>query len=272
MIKEFVTTNCVSELMKLAKESNSMIFAQKKAPSAKDIGKRAQNMWTKLSPVLNQLSAACNEGMLSEQLCGFLGTLIQNDSVIPNGFLTEYEIWRLDYSFYGTAKNFTADRYKMIYAFQFLIRYFIPEIILKPWVYETKLKEKNANLRNMLNVSSVIYHILMDMFDNLPKYKLKDNEDISMLPVATNLNITAFAPGTKVKLDVEPDGSVRDIQGLYSKSQLADFFSTQTQIVSEIRNSLEKILDNIHSTIDKFRTRKHFVVEGFGKYIYPKYN
>jgi len=114
-------------------------------------------------------------------------SLIEKSAVIPDFYLTDFELRRLEFTYGGTLRNTNELRGKLLIGGYTLIRILLQEIIMRPWQVLPGVKMEKVNQRNLLNVGSIFYHALMDIF-KIKVLLLKENQ--SYIPLEDRVKPT----------------------------------------------------------------------------------
>jgi len=137
----FIKIHCIELLNKIYKEKKSMIVASNeektlfgwKKLNSDDIAKRASLMNVRIRPLLDGLSNAISRDGLPVPVKDFLRTISAENSIIPQNYLFQYELSRLEFNRLGGLRNMNETRSKMIIAMFFLIRLLIYSFLSHPW-------------------------------------------------------------------------------------------------------------------------------------------
>mmetsp|Transcript_29161 Transcript_29161/g.26570 ORF Transcript_29161/g.26570 Transcript_29161/m.26570 type:complete len:185 (+) Transcript_29161:1588-2142(+) len=146
---DFILDNCEKPLLALYNETISLvvvqgldkgIFGGSKKLSTKDIGKRGAIMVKKLINVMTALIDATNGEKLPAEFLRFLASISGNLCIPPQDYFTEFELYRLRFTYYATLKDVSPMMIKMICGLFILLRVLILKFLCQPWDIITGLE------------------------------------------------------------------------------------------------------------------------------------
>mmetsp|Transcript_34581 Transcript_34581/g.31252 ORF Transcript_34581/g.31252 Transcript_34581/m.31252 type:complete len:162 (+) Transcript_34581:803-1288(+) len=154
----------------------------------------------------------------------------------------------------------------MILGFRIFLRYFLLEMVMKPWNYISGLTYEETNIKNMLNIGSIFYHLFLDIHNKMPIFK----KDGGRKPAPIKVKYTALPVNAdiRVSVDVEPQGNSQSelIPGFYTKEQLSDFFENFPDVAKDYQQKIKEWIDKIYQNIKVHQDHQFFVKEAFRKY------
>jgi len=188
-----------------------------------------------------------NMSSLSKPVIRFLSTLSENGSVLPSNYFSEFELNRLEFGSLGTLRKMDPEKSKLIIGGITLVRVLIHMIIMQPW-NTFNMSHDKFNIEKLLNIGSVLYNVVMELFKvTTPLIENSQKSvpfTIKVSPKKKTLNVFAessIEKGFVIRKDLSRDGEI--LAGLYSKQQLACFFSERKRIVQELKEMMQECLD-----------------------------
>ena len=76
-----------------------------------------------------------------------LVSLIEKSAIVPDFYLTDFELRRLEFTYGGTLRNTNEMRGKLLIGGYVLIRILLQEVIMRPWQLLPGVKMDKVNLR-----------------------------------------------------------------------------------------------------------------------------
>lgn len=234
-------------------ESGKKGFFGSKKLSQKDMEGRVQNIiMPKLRALLNAIITKVTSDSFPESLACFIASISENQCTPPDRFLFDFEIKRLNFSYFGTLKNMAELHSKMIIGMFLLIRVFIFQFLVSPWNQlcntDLKLPKDDLTKKNLKTIASILYHIVMDIFRGKVPVVANNQRflptEMKIRPRPQNLKIDGMEEGTKIS-----DEDV--LEGLYSKKELGAFFSLRFHDVNQLKGLFEEFLNRVYKLTHK---------------------
>jgi len=246
---EFAAIGIEKEIRSFVTDKNSMVLVQSFTPKPAELDKRCKTISEHLILILDHLSLKMDSGKLPPSFFEFLAALSEDDAVLPDNFLSGFEIPRLAFNMFGNLKNMEEWRSKMILACFLLIKGVLYFLMLRPWTVIPSVLEKQVNFRNILNAGSVLYHITLDaLSEYVPESKNFRSQEVPF--EAAPPTFSAFEANKLQKLDVLPEANENDpsevISGFYSRGKLSEFLDERPKMVKEVRASVLDFLDVLY--------------------------
>lgn len=225
-------------------------FFGSKSLSQKEIENRVQNLiMPKLRALLNALINQITPETFPRSLSNFIASISENQCTPPDRFLFDFEIRRLGFTHFGTLKNMTELHSKMIIGMFLLVRVLIYQFLVSPWkelkdVMIGASKDDPITKNNLKNIASIFYHVVMDLFRG--KVPVINNNQVFL---TAELKIRPKIERLKTEENAEENIKSQDedvIQGLYTKKELASFFSEHPQDVNQLKGLVEELLKSVY--------------------------
>ena len=117
----------------------------------------------RIKGILTDLTASTNVDQMPIPLIIFINNLCQSKSYVPNNFLTNYQLNRIDTDNYGAIISLDALQLKMISSI-----YIFAKVLLTNILLQVKHKDKSSEQRinevveeNFKVIASILYYIFM---------------------------------------------------------------------------------------------------------------
>jgi len=143
----------------------------------------------------------------------------------------------------------------MILACYILLKAVLYFIIMRPWSLLNPLLEGKCNLGNLMNVGSVMYHLVLDLLDELVLIA----EPSKFKPIFKQgpSQFYAFDAGKERLLEVLPDprttGKNEVINGFYSRDQVREFLDQRPLLANRVKGSIMDFMEIIYGMSHKVR-------------------
>jgi len=252
---QFALTNLKEPLLKMAKEKKPLYIVGSKA-SLNDINDRCMKIHDYIVSTLEGLLLGLNAEKLPQIFYLSLVSLIEKSARIPDFYLTDFELRRLEFTYGGTLRNTNEMRAKLLIGGYVLIRILLQEIIMRPWQLLPGVKMDKVNQRNLVNVGSIFYHALMDIF-KVKVLLLKENQ--SYIPVEDRVKPTKkMAQATDRPVDDGLNDEVLKYQepstneiilGFYSRPMLEGIIKDRFVLYQDIKDCMEDVLEFIYKKV-----------------------
>jgi len=197
------------------------------------------------------MKQAVTTKLLDDDIIGCLASVSGEGSCIPSGFISEFEIQRLEFNKYGRLKRVIPIKNQMLIASLMLLRILIYKILLRAWEH-CKVKPTELIKTNMICLCSVIYAIVMEYLRNNLK-KMPNNQTHIMDPAMKIESIEPLVPVEALGQDIEPElwevNSNEIINGLLPKEHLSTFFQTSSKWVEPSTNELLDFIEVLSKTV-----------------------
>jgi len=265
---EFSASVVEKEVKGFINEKGSMILVQRTQLKGAELDRRCKTIADHLIIIIDHLSLQLDSGKLPPSFFEFLAALSEDDGVIPENFLSPFEIDRLNFNMFGNLKNMDEWRSKMVTACFILLKGVLYFLLLRPWTVMPSILEKSVNIKNILNAGSVLYHIVMDLLvEYIPEiHRSKASIPFKSVPPAFH----ALDSAAKLeKLEVKPDTDDNEadvIMGFYRRELLTEFLDKRPQMVKEVREAvldfLDVTYDLTHNALEKkWHVKRRFAAE-----------
>jgi len=253
-ILQFFQKHCQSSLKSIYKASKCQLVKDEEFGdrdiSESNIKKRFLNVVTKLTVLMQDVNRGLDKAGLPAEFVEYFKSITDNGCILPPRLLTEYEASLLEFSYFGTLKNMSPAKLKMILASFFLIKKLTLILLSKPWEFTTKVKKSLDLGRNLRNFGSVLYLMVMNNFKDLKQ----------------NKNNQAFIdPDRRVKVlkplvahDVEGIDSPRRkhealhseiLVGLYRRTLLDVGYDTYGEEVNNLKILVEECIKKLYEQV-----------------------
>ena len=227
-------------------------FYKERPVMPKDIDKNIEVIEDYVRKLLRGLNEMCSEEILGQTLIAFLCDLTSNGNILPQSFLTQYEINRLEFDSDGGLLNMNKDRMKLLVIFYLIFYIFLKRVLTKPWTSDSSIKETPHRRLFMRTIGSIIYHSFMDYIKN----RIKPDENAQ-----TNLVVEKRTQPRQeqhifldermketLKEDFKEDKLVADV---FSKTELKIVFMDKIAKFEKITPLVENFLEKICDILDR---------------------
>jgi len=252
---QFALAHLKEPLLKMAKEKKPLYIVGSKA-SLNDINDRCMKIHDYIVSTLEGLLLGLNSEKLPQIFYLSLVSLIEKSARIPDFYLTDFELRRLEFTYGGTLRNTNEMRAKLLIGGYVLIRILLQEIIMRPWQLLPGVKMDKVNQRNLVNVGSIFYHALMDIF-KIKVLLLKENQ--SYIPIEDRVKPTKkMAQATDRPVDDGLNDEVLKYQepstneiilGFYSRPMLEGIIKDRFVLYQDIKDCMEDVLEFIYKKV-----------------------
>ncbi len=128
---------------------------------------------------------------IPEALVEVLSPLVKDESFLQNDYFSGFEIKRMKFGPFGSIKEMSPQRVKMIIGGIIIMRVLIYNFIMRPWeVYKQQEKSK-FKIDKLLNIGSILYNTMMGIFKlSVPAYEKNQSflsEELRIKPKRTLL-------------------------------------------------------------------------------------
>jgi len=242
-------------IRELVSEPKLELFCYKKALNDKILDVRINFIAERVKGLFDKLIQRTTSDALGKNLIHFLISISENTGVLPRDFMFDFELKRLQFTYYGTLKQMTPNRSKMIMGSLILIRILIHKIILRPWTVFYDIKKSKVNKQNLLTVASVLYYITTGLYKrNLalqhnnqafltPETRIKPRSNpLPALDEVVEVDEETALKQKEATKDSEPEA----ISGLIPKDFLKCFFSDRRKIADELKACFEGWHDKLY--------------------------
>jgi len=143
----------------------------------------------------------------------------------------------------------------MILACYILLKAVLFFVIMRPWSLLNPLLEGKCNLGNLMNVGSVMYHIVLDLLDELVPIA----EPSKFKPIFKQgpSQFYAIDGGKEGLLEVVPDPRATTknevIHGFYSRNQVSEFLDQRPLLANRVKGSVMDFLEIVYGMSHKAR-------------------
>jgi len=264
-LMELVSKLCKSAFDSIYQEKASMVLVSgeeksiitgAKELSAKDLVKRSKIILDKIELIFDCMERFLTEENLPTSILKILGMLSGQKGVPPQGFYTEFELSRLQFTNAATLKNMPPPRSKLIIGSFIILRTIVYMLLVKPWEYIKTIKKQAHLVKNLKSLSSVLYYIVLDHL-RLSAPVIVNNQTL----LSVEKKIKPRKGGTFIafeeELNNEQEKKVNPkeeiIIGMYSRKKLSEFFTTNKEEIEKFQVRLDTWLDTIY----ELTTRVH---------------
>lgn len=88
-----------------------------------------------------------NATNISKNLFRFLCSISEDSGVLPHNFMFDFEVKRLQFTYYATLKYQTQLKSKMVIGLFILLRVLLHKMIMRPWTVIPGLKKDKVKMK-----------------------------------------------------------------------------------------------------------------------------
>jgi len=254
MSKKFIEDCAGKEITKMLSDgSQSYIFANLPSSQAKKSDKMCASLMAHFKVIFNKL--IINVSNMPTELIQLFKNLTRENTFLQNDYFSLFEINRMKFGPFGTLREMSAQRVKLIIGGVFIMRVLIHFFIMRPW---DGLSQKKTQFKTekLLNIASILYNATMGVFKtSVPAYPNNQNFLSMDLKVKHKKNIQqAFdepLPENTSKIEKDPTRESEIIAGFYGGHQLSCFFELHKKMTDELKQLIVGFLDAVNEKVQE---------------------
>lgn len=255
---EYFKKNSGKVIVTFADTKLDMNITDKKKIMEDEMAKRVVNVKNQVRKLFKTLVDNFNGKDIPVAQIDFLGTLIHDFEFLPQNFLFQFEINRLEYTSFGALSKMNQTKSHMVILTLIILRVYVFRMVLKPWTDFKVVKKKELLSRNCYVVGSIMYEILMDYIKDR-NFKIGQNQ--AHLPIEYKNMPRPLGPLITDRFELPEDpAEVRALRqleepvilGLEKREDLKAVIEDDKQFVQEMSDYLEEFADSIYDMV-KFR-------------------
>jgi len=242
-------------IRELVLEPKLELFCYKKALNDKVLDVRINFIAERVKGLFDKLIQRTTFDALGKNLIHFMISMSESTGVLPRDFMFDFELKRLQFTYYGTLKQMTPNRSKMIMGSLILIRILIHKIILRPWTVFYDIKKTKVNKQNLLTIASVLYYLTTGLYKR--NLALQHNNQAFLTPEARVKPRSNPLPALDEVVEIDEETALKQkeatkdceseaISGLIPKDFLKCFFSDRRKIADELKACVEGWHDKLY--------------------------
>eukprot|EP01017_Pseudomicrothorax_dubius_P007931 TRINITY_DN12553_c0_g1_i1.p1 TRINITY_DN12553_c0_g1~~TRINITY_DN12553_c0_g1_i1.p1 ORF type:complete len:266 (-),score=49.33 TRINITY_DN12553_c0_g1_i1:2-799(-) len=193
---------------------------------------------------------------LPGSLLEFLAMIANNKCFPPQDFLFEFEVSRLNFNTFGTYKDMTPMKSKMIIGCFVYIRVLLAQIILHLWDIIPSLSKDEKMKKNIRGLATLMYHIFADFLRNNLAFQQNNQKhlptEIVIRPRKESIRAFEGEPEERP----EPKKECEMIKGLLSKNSMTWLYTKKKPWVDNLKALVECWLDKFYELINEFHSER----------------
>ena len=253
IMKNVITKNCKDiweqELSYNVMDEQSLLFAYKEKPvNSKDLDKNISVIEEYTRKILVGMIESCSEEILGKNLIDFLKNICFDGGYLPQNFLTQFELDRLEFDSNGKIIKMNPEKRKMIIGF-FLVYYImLSKVLTKPWRFDKSIPETFKRRLLLRMIGSIIFIFFMNYFKKNVSFIGETQAHIKVEIRTKNrepeqLYFDERAPRKDIYEDEDLFGDC------FTKVQLKKVFFDKIAKFEKISVLVETFLDKIHIVV-----------------------
>jgi hypothetical protein len=130
----------------------------------------------RIKGILQDLAAACDIQRVPQPLLMFFNNLCKPKAIIPDNFLTEFEMIRIPSDSYGNMGNIDQTHIKLISSMFVIGKVLLVKILMNPTKMGIPVKFSEKALLNFKILASVLYHNFLEYVEVMTKKILRGKD------------------------------------------------------------------------------------------------
>lgn len=253
IMKNIITKNCKDiweqENAYNVMDDQSLLFSYKEKPvNSKDLDRNINIIEEYTRKILVGMIESCSEEILGKNLIDFLKNICFDGGYLPQNFMTQFELDRLEFDSNGKIIKMDVEKRKLIIGFFLVFYIMLSKVLTKPWRFDKSIAETFKRRLLLRTIGSIIFLFFMNYYKKHVPF-IGETQDHIVVEIRTKnrepeqLYFDERAPRKDFYEDEDLFGDC------FTKVQLKKVFFDKIAKFEKISVLVETFLDKIHVVV-----------------------